>query len=274
MRSKQPKQPNNKISKTIASKAVKLYSQGMSLKQVSKELKIGATTVKNYVLLSGSSLRDQRLCQNKVYFNKEFFNIKDERLAYFWGFFLGDGSVSNNNGINRIKIAVHKKDIGILNQFCEWLSVDVCNVKQYKNYAEFYLRDKMFSSKLMNHWGAVSNKTYDPCCPVIKNKQLLKSFLIGLIDADGTVYFKDKKRYNISMVGNQTIMKWFIKSILYLGYSGDIKHYTHYSDVWSRVFINKKQDVIDLARILQVDECNFLLDRKWCDIKDILIKEK
>jgi len=273
MRSKEPKQAHNKISQETANKAVEMYAQGLTLKQVSKELKIGATTVKNYILLSGASLRGKSECQNKVSFNKDFFNLQDEELAYFWGFFLGDGSVSDNNGVNRIKVAVNKKDISILENFCQWLTIDLSNIKTYKNYSEFYLRDKLFNYKLMKKWGAVSNKTYNPILPTIKNKLILKRFLIGLIDADGHVVYGNNKGGQFQLVGNTKIMEWFIDSIKKLGYSGQIVHRTYTDKVWSRACIQNKKDLISFAKILQVDTCDFLLDRKWHNIKDFLQNE-
>lgn len=272
MRSKEPKQAHNKISQKIANKAVEMYAKGLTLKQVSKKLKIGATTVKNYILLSGGSLRGKSECQNKVYFNKDFFNIQNEKLAYFWGFFLGDGSVSDNNGVNRIKIAVNKKDISILENFCQWLMIDLSNIKTYKNYSEFYLRDKLFNCQLMKKWGAVNNKTYNPILPTIKNKKILKNFLIGLIDADGHILYGGNKGGQFQLVGNKKIMKWFIESIQKLGYSGKIIHRCYKSKVWSRVCIYNKRDVISLAKILEVNKCDFLLHRKWINIKEFLLQ--
>lgn len=68
---------------------------------------------------------------------------------------------------------------------------------------------------------------------------MLKSYLIGFIDADGCVYFD--KRYGISVVGNKLIISWFIESLKRIGYDGDYKLYTNYSDVWDRFSINKKK---------------------------------
>jgi hypothetical protein len=273
MRSKEPKQAHNKIAQEIANKAIEMYAQGLTLKQISKELKIGATTVKNYILLSGAQLRGRAECQNKIIFDKDFFFLQDGRLAYFWGFFLGDGSVSDNNGINRIKVAVNKKDISILENFCKWLSIDLSNIKTYQNYSEFYLRDKLFDSILMNRWGAVKNKTYEPILPIIKNKKTLKLFLIGLIDADGHIVYGNNKGGQFQLVGNIKIMEWFIDSIKKLGYSGQVVHRIYTDKVWSRVCIYNKKDIISLAKILKINECDFLLDRKWHNIKDFLQNE-
>ena len=122
----------------------------------------------------------------------------------------------------------------------------------------------------LSMWGLVPNKTNNPIIPSIST-DLLNYFIIGLIDADGTVKFNKKK--TVRLVGNKQIMYWVLESIKKMGFTGHYNHYTEYSDLWSIIDISRKKDVIDLCKILKIDKCNFLLNRKWQDIKNYLTKE-
>lgn len=206
----------------------------------------------------------------KYKFDIKFFNEITPELAYFYGFCLGDGSISITNKNSYVRIHIHKKDKVILENFVKWMSAPLDMIKEVKGKNQVALRiNHSIFKEDHSKWGLVPNKTYEPSLPVI-DKKWLPYFIIGLIDADGHVKFEDK--HIIKLVGNKKIMKWFIESINLLGFEGHLNHYEQYSDVWSIVNISRKKDVIELAKILDVVNCDFLLSRKWDNVKNFIIK--
>jgi hypothetical protein len=204
----------------------------------------------------------------KYKFNIDFFNKITPELAYFYGFCLGDGSISIINKNSFVRFNLHKKDRVILENFVKWMSAPIDMIKELKNKNQVALRiNHSIFKQDHSRWGLVPNKTYEPSIPII-DKEWLPYFIIGLIDADGHIKFN--KKYVIKLVGNKKIMKWFIESIRFLGFEGHFNYYDDYSDVWSIVDISRKKDVIALAKILDVVNCDFLLSRKWNDVKNFI----
>ena len=108
---------------------------------------------------------------------------KNESL-YIIGFILADGHISK---LNRLKIALAKKDLYILKYIADRLG---CDLRENKNNFELTLmhRDKI---KLLKHKYDISNtKTYIPPSISVFEKltdDLFISFLVGFIDGDGSI---------------------------------------------------------------------------------------
>ena len=93
---------------------------------------------------------------------------------------------------------------------------------------------------------------------------------MGLLDADGHITFKYGKSYDIDCVGNPTLMDWYTKQIISIGFKGDIK-YSYPKNKWKRIRVRRKNDVINLSKLLNIKKYyHFLLKRKWVDIFNYL----
>jgi len=264
-----------KICKDKHRNICQLYTDGYGSNDIAKFYSVNGQTILNILYKNGIKTRSGN---DPLYFDKRkihvfdttFFDFPSAELAYMMGFVLGDGNLSIDikSGKYRVTITVHQKDICILQRFCDWIKCDYEAIKKSTRAKrlDLMLNDKIFEN--VNNfidWGLVPNKTYNPCIPNVSDK-LLAPFLIGLIDADGSISFN--KKYSMDLVGNNEIMKWFINSIKKLGYSGKITHRTYRNKVWSRVCIYNKKDVMSLAKVLRINEYDFLLGRKWINVKN------
>jgi hypothetical protein len=196
----------NKLSDEDINKIISLYQDGYSSNYIVKLFNISNGTVFNYLKLRNVKSRSVKSFSrnNKKYkFDISFFEKETPQLAYFFGFCLGDGNIGLNRGNSYLRISINKKDRGVLETFVKWINGDPGLIKDRKNVSELRLNHSFFKNDL-SKWGIVKNKTYNPCTPIINN-ELLKYFLIGLIDADGTVKFNNGK-YKINIVGNKSIM--------------------------------------------------------------------
>lgn len=135
----------------------------------------------------------------RIDFDENFFeNIDNERKAYWLGFIYADGNVTNN----RLRIEIQRSDAYLLNELNKDLGSNnkVCECKDTHSYKGYlinkdnvyigYCSDKMI--KDLNKWGCVPNKTFKiNKIPNIK-PNLLRHFIRGYFDGDGTVYNDNK----------------------------------------------------------------------------------
>lgn len=127
--------------------------------------------------------------------NSSYFNSKIEKLlletniSYYWlGFVMGDGHISKNN---RLQIMVSIKDKNHIHKFKKYINyVYDMKINNLNNTIGFSIQNKEIINRLKIKFDIKSNKTYNP--PDLKifenmNDNLFVSFLIGFIDADGSI---------------------------------------------------------------------------------------
>jgi len=212
----------------------------------------------------------------KYPYNEKFFLSETEKSAYFFGFMLGDGCLYINKERNMYEftICLSKKDKHVLEYFCDWTNRSYDAIK-YSNKINRVSLDFRGASLCKNNdfkkWGFVPNKTYNPVIPTIIDPKILKPFIIGLLDADGHISYGEKNNKNIiEFICNSIIVNWFVETIKNLGFRGKINYRYFKGKCYSSVSITKKQDIIDLCKILNIENYDFIFDRKWNDIKTTL----
>lgn len=150
---------------------------------------------------------------NEDYFEK----IDTEDKAYFLGFMMADGNVSNTNNKYCIRISLHIKDAYILEEFRSKLETD--SVVKYipdKNKAELRIWSKKMFYDLEKH-GIKPRKTGYETIPNSISNHLLHHFIRGFFDGDGTIYKrKNRKRHKctIGYVSQSKEMMLSMQSIL------------------------------------------------------------
>lgn len=138
-----------------------------------------------------------------------FENIDNEHKAYWLGFIYADGSISKKvyekgSYTYRLRMELMFEDKYILEQMALDLESDLKPKEYYNNKVHFKGYDKpkhnayiMFSSKKMGEdlvkLGVIPNKTFVlKSLPNIPNN-LMKHFIRGYFDGDGSVYFTSKE---------------------------------------------------------------------------------
>jgi len=120
-----------------------------------------------------------------------------------------------------------------------------------------------------SEWGLVPNKTYVGTIPTITDRNIIIPFLLGLIDGDGHLSFTPKRK-QFGLVSNKNIIIWFEQTLKELGYDGSYQIIMPEDKCYGRFLINRKNDIIKLGNILQIKKYNFILERKWSDLKKSL----
>lgn len=125
-------------------------------------------------------------------FNEDYFNIvDDEHKAYWIGFIYADGNLTKN----RLRIEVQSRDVEIINNIKSDLGstnkIIASKNEKKNNFAIGFCSNKM--AKDLNKYGVIENKTFK-----LKNTpniphHLIRHFIRGYFDGDGTVYINSKQ---------------------------------------------------------------------------------
>lgn len=255
---------------------IEKYLANESLQKIAIKYNVSSSVIRNRLVKNNIKIRKST---QKIIFDDKFLFSKTPEAYYFWGFILGDGCLSEKGPKDTYKaltITLNEKDKNILSKFCNWLKINDDNIKYYKNTVRLNLFGSLFQIDL-SKFGCVPTKTYNPVIPNIEN-QFIKPFILGLIDADGSVAWKkprtDNNRpitnkksleHSISLVGNQPIINWTIEKLREINFNGNINtQLVNNKSQSKRWRVQRIQDVLDLAQILEIDKYeSFILQRKW-----------
>lgn len=208
------------------------YKEGLTIKQIVETYKNKYTEgFVNLVVKDIARPNGKVAILNHSYFK----DIDSEHKAYWLGFIYADGSVrqakgKGDNGGWTLSMELKESDQYILKTLCEDLESDK-NPRTYttninrkgwkgKHNAKVVFHSKQLCQDLIR-WGAIPNKTHKlKSLPNIPSN-LIRHFLRGYFDGDGTIYINSKsKRIRTAFYGTHD----FVDSIqTYLNQELEIK---------------------------------------------------
>ena len=204
-------------------------------------------------LLKENGLKFRKNVLQETTVDDFFNNIDNEIKSYLLGFYVADGSISQNN---RLTISVAEKDIEIIYMFKNNISphYKITKIKSKENKKTGFISKPMckisISSKEMcqrlRDLGIGENKTYNMSFKLdIIPDNLFVHFIRGLFDGDGTVYcgVSEKKVKNKN---------------------DEIKVYKSLNCNWSIISHNHKfiEDLFYKIKNLYGIECNIINDKR------------
>jgi len=244
-------------------KIIKLYSCGKSSIIISKELNTNPTTVLKVVRRHGLTTRTTKQTSKKYTFNEHFFKtINTEEKAYWLGFILADGCISQGKDII---IALKETDGKHLDKFIK--SIGGNNKYQIvisKGFggqfptARLAIRSQEMCDDLQKR-NITERKSLIAIPPII-SKSLQRHFWRGIIDGDGHVCVNHQYPYEsfeLGLCGSKMVIQGFIdyvKSALHLDLPLEKDH-----NIWRTRTSGKK--AMRLCALLY-DDSNVSLDRK------------
>lgn len=179
-----------KISNLELEKAINLYQNGCTLSEIVSllELDCSSSAIRGLLIRRGVEMRSKGRQSN---FNEKYFDaIDDEHKAYWLGFIYADGNLTKN----RLRIEIQSRDIEIINNLRKDLNstnkIIICKNETKDNVSIGFCSNKMAAA--LNRHGVVENKTFK-----LKNipnipQHLIRHFICGYFDGDGTVYINSK----------------------------------------------------------------------------------
>lgn len=178
--------------------SIKLYNSGKTQKEISNILNCSQVHISNVLLNNNITTRiGKKIIYTDI--NMDFFkNINNETSAYFLGFLYADGCVQIKNNIYVVSLKLQKKDQIIIEKFRDIMSPSSKIKIVQDKYSNFRINRKEICEQLIFH-GCVPNKSLILKFPTTVSKELIRHFLRGYSDGDGTIYenkFKNKKTIN------------------------------------------------------------------------------
>lgn len=148
----------------------------------------------------------------KYSYNENYFkNIDTEEKAYWLGFIAADGSIGKTCGL---EISLSYKDIDHLYKFANNIGAEIDMVstrmvKQYKVCRIFINNKKIIND--LSKYGIIQNKGYNLDFPDFLNDDMLKYYLRGYFDGDGSISTNGKNRngspkYALNLIATKSFL--------------------------------------------------------------------
>lgn len=159
----------------------------------------------------GGIIRDPRLTARKYSCIENIFeNIDSDEKAYWLGFIVADGSISEKR--NTLKLTLSAKDENHIIRFKNFMNA-THKIFKYKNRGKYNTQKDFYfvemticSPKLvhdLNRLGVSSNKTFTVKTPILHKRWLL-AFYRGLLDGDGWVSISHRSSETYNFIGLET----------------------------------------------------------------------
>lgn len=199
---------HNKISEKLINEIIAAIRRGLSVNEVMKEFNVGFDIVKQIALENNLTLCDKsnpRSEKNQYFADDYFSTIDTESKAYFLGLIYADGNVREHHGGYYLSMELKREDEYML---CFLASELKCNNLIYRRDRQTNMGSSHTSSFTscnskqlfddLSKFGIVPNKSHNyDSFRNIKSfvpKNLIKHFLRGLIDGDGSISNRQKCR--------------------------------------------------------------------------------
>lgn len=139
-------------------------------------------------------------------------SIQNEFEAYFIGFLYADGYIGENNQVG-INLKNQESEFNLLTQFKDYIIPDqTLKFERNNSVVKLLISSNEFSNNLQN-LGVLKNKTYKELNIPVMDESLIRHFIRGYFDADGTVFYDRKYlRANICSINHDFLIK--LKNVL------------------------------------------------------------
>jgi hypothetical protein len=124
--------------------------------------------------------------------NEDFFSVIDtDEKAYWLGFIMADGNVSENKkGMNSVRIGLQISDENHLKKFCNAIGTDKPILTSVNNSGREYASIEISSDVMFNDlklYGCVPRKTWGNTWVDLNNPEMQAAFIRGYFDGDGSI---------------------------------------------------------------------------------------
>lgn len=148
--------------------------------------------------------------------NENYFSNITIQNSYYAGFIMADGNITQDK--KYLTISLSRKDRSFLESFIKDISATY-SVKDGNSHgypiSSIHFSSKQICCDLETNFNIVPNKSLIASPPKLEKIEYIDSFIMGLIDGDGTIGLQKHKntqdRFYISLVGTKEICK-FVKN--------------------------------------------------------------
>lgn len=267
--------------KNIPAKEVleELYiNQNKSMTEIGKILGHTQDTISRYLKFYGIKIKSH---QYKYSRNENYFSEPNIENCYWAGFIAADGCIFSSC----LRINLHIKDkshLEVLKNSIEYTGplIDIigkpsCTYHKKEAYYSSLLsiRSNKICDDLNKNFNITPRKSLTLQPPNLIDREHILSYIIGIIDGDGCLYF-DKKRngFSLQITGSSLIINWINNQFNNLGKISNHRisegvQTVMYSIVACRCVLSQLQNHILKHKIP-------VLDRKWDKIEEFNLSNK
>ncbi|KAB7706185.1 endonuclease [Bacillus aerolatus] len=186
---------------------VQLYSQGLSTAEIGKLANVSARYVRMVLKEYNAEMRPRGSWKRKYEVNENYFKVWSDEMAYILGFFIADGSVTDNVP----SIGFSQKEKYILEDIKREMNSNHPIIKNEKtDVYTLNLNSKILKEDMINIHGIHPRKSYDVIFPNVPNEYMYH-FIRGYFDGDGYV---NHERRVVSFVGSSISFMNSLEQIL------------------------------------------------------------
>ena len=207
---------NNQV---LMNKIIELYNQKLTYEEIRAKLGVSIGTVSKVLDLHNiAKLSSRESYRNRRPLNEEAFkDFNNELAAYWYGWLLTDGSISDT-GI--VSLGLKGSDVDIIQKFADYIGVDTkIEVKTYfhkqlqrnVDSVSFAIQDKSITEKLRNQ-GLESRKSCKEKLPKFDwlHGEFAAPFWRACVEGDGHIR-KDLSSCSVCLIGGEELLNGFKK---------------------------------------------------------------
>lgn len=211
------------------------------------------------------NLRLQML--HKYSINEDFFNLPNTTNCYWAGFLATDGCMYRTTSQDveiRLKLNI-KDEIVLLNLKNNIEYSGPIIYPNSRKECSLTLTSIKICNDLSKHWNITPRKTFTLQPPNISDENLVKSYIIGAIDGDGTICYVDNKYLCVGITSASLsyinwFKYWFDKLAPHSISNRNIKQISKVQNWYNYHLVGKR--AIEICKILDAIKVS-KLDRKW-----------
>ena len=199
--------------------------------------------------------------------NTNFFSRQTAISAYWAGFIAADGYI-NPRDVS-VRISLKSNDVLHLSRFKKDLSFNgkiknYVGRNSYTGKRNYYSVIEIFEETIVNDLKRIYKITTKKSLtlkPPNLHKNMILPFIIGLIDGDGSIYYRSGTLLTVSLLGTKSIVTWVKKQLEKQGiFSGKIYKYKN-KNAFS-IGIWDFQSLCNLKKLVKYMNLP-VLNRKW-----------
>lgn len=245
---------------------INLYLNSIPLIELQNRYKISYDKIKNIINKYNINAISSSKRQNPNLIENYFENIDNPDKAYWLGFIISDGSITNQPEKSKfqLELTLKKEDESILHL----LEQDLGVINKVYDSAKLYKRFSLGSKKIiqdLEKLGITQNKSFTVQIPKIL-EEFEAAIIRGIFDGDGgfTVYTRKtgKKCMELSFCGNIYVIKWIQKILAKNIPNLKINSITKEGSI-KRIRWSSLKDIILIRDFIYKNHNNHYLPRKY-----------
>ena len=246
-----------------------LYESGWTLEQIAKRYNYSIQGILNHLNSCSVKIRTRNEHYNPNFNERYFEEIDTEDKAYFLGFLITDGCISepdikNNKTNHTIRLSLASQDLHILEFFKQCIGLSARVLTNNRNESTLSIHsDKM--AKDLEKYGVVPRKSLITYLPLL-SEELMPHLLRGIFDGNGWITNVGKKNVSIGLCGASILVEqvnafWakqlnIAKAKVIVRFKEGISKVPLYQCCWCGT--NRVKTICDYL----YNNANFYLDRK------------